>query len=33
MSSKIKTYNQKEVVISTGPHIVTGIADDSYVTI
>ena len=33
MSSKIKTYNPKEVVISAGPHIVTGIADDSFVTI
>ncbi len=33
MSSKIKTYNPKEVVISAGPHIVTGVADDSFVTI
>ena len=33
MSSKIKTYNPKEVVISAGPHIVTGIADDSFVNI
>lgn len=33
MSSKIKTYNPKEVVISAGPHIVTGFADDSFITI
>ena len=33
MSSKIKTYNPKEVVISAGSHIVTGFADDSFITI
>ena len=33
MSSKIKTYNPKEVVVSAGPHIVTGYADDSFITI
>ena len=29
----IKTYNPKEVTISLGPHIVTGYAEDSFVTI
>ena len=29
MSSKVRTYNPKEVVIACGSHIVTGIADDS----
>ena len=33
MSSKIKTYNPKEVTISCGSHIVTGYADDSFITI
>ena len=33
MSSKIKTYNPKEVVIACGSHIVTGFADDSFVEI
>lgn len=30
---KIKTYNPKEVSIALGSHIVTGLADDSFVTI
>ena len=29
----IKTYNPKEIVITLGTHIVTGYADDSFVTI
>lgn len=29
----IKTYNPKEVLITLGTHIVSGIADDSFVTI
>lgn len=33
MSSKIKTYNPKEVTVSCGSHIVTGFADDSFITI
>ncbi len=33
MAGKIKTYNPKEVVVSAGPHIVTGFADDSFITI
>lgn len=33
MSSKIKTYNPKEVVASIGSHIITGYADDSFITI
>lgn len=33
MSGKIKTYNPKEVIVSAGPHIVTGYADDSFITI
>lgn len=33
MSSKVKTYNPKEVTIACGSHIVTGIADDSFVSI
>ena len=33
MAGKIKTYNPKEVTIACGPHIVTGYADDSFVTI
>lgn len=33
MSSKIKTYNPKEVTVSCGTHIVTGYADDSFITI
>ena len=30
---KIKTYNPKEVTVALGNHIVTGYADDSFVTI
>ena len=30
---KIKTYNPKEVIVTLGTHIVTGYADDSFVTI
>lgn len=30
---KIKTYNPKEVVVSLGNHIVTGFAEDSFVSI
>lgn len=30
---KIKTYNPKEVIVSLGTHIVTGYAEDSFVTI
>ena len=33
MSSKIKTYNPKEVTIALGNHIVAGYADDSFITI
>jgi len=33
MSSKIKTYNPKEVTISCGSHIVEGFADDSFISI
>lgn len=33
MSSKVKTYNPKEVTIACGSHIVTGIADDSFISI
>lgn len=33
MAGKVKTYNPKEVTIACGNHIVTGIADDSFVTI
>lgn len=33
MSSKIKTYNPTEVTVSCGSHIVTGFADDSFITI
>lgn len=33
MAGKVKTYNPKEVVIACGSHIVTGTADDSFVTI
>lgn len=29
----IKTYNPKEVIVTLGAHIVTGYADDSFVTI
>ena len=30
---KIKTYNPKEVTVAFGSHIVSGFADDSFVTI
>lgn len=30
---KVKTYNPKEITIAVGSHIVTGIADDSFVSI
>jgi len=33
MSQKIRTYNPKEVTVSCGSHIVTGYADDSFITI
>ena len=33
MAGKIKTYNPKEVTVSCGSHIVTGFADDSFITI
>lgn len=33
MAGKVKTYNPKEVTIACGNHIVTGIADDSFVSI
>lgn len=33
MSSKIKTYNPKEVTVAAGNHIVTGFADDSFISI
>ena len=33
MAGKIKTYNPKEVTVSCGTHIVTGFADDSFITI
>lgn len=31
--SQVKTYNAKQVTISFGTHAVTGLADDSFVTI
>lgn len=33
MSSKIKTYNPKEVTVACGSHIVTGYADDTFISI
>ena len=33
MSSKIKTYNPKEVTVAAGNHIVIGFADDSFISI
>ena len=33
MSGKISTYNAKEVIISFGNHMVSGYAEDSFVTI
>jgi hypothetical protein len=32
-SKKVKTYNPKEVTIACGSHIVSGFADDSFVSI
>lgn len=31
--SKVKTYNPKQVTVSFGNHLVTGYADDSFITI
>ena len=31
--AKVKTYNPKEVIVTLGVHIVTGYADDSFVSI
>ena len=31
--AKIKTYNPKQVTVSLGSHLVTGYADDSFITI
>ena len=33
MSSKINTYNPKEVTVACGSHIVTGYADDTFISI
>ena len=33
MGGKIKTYNPKEVIVTLGSHIVTGYADDSFVSV
>lgn len=33
MGGKINTYNPKQIVISVGTQIITGFADDSFVTI
>lgn len=33
MAGKIKTYNPREVTMSIGSHIVTGYAEDSFITI
>lgn len=33
MAGKVKTYNPKEVLIALGSHIVTGYAEDSFVSI
>lgn len=33
MAGKVKTYNPKEVNIAIGTHIVTGYAEDSFVSI
>lgn len=33
MTGKIKTYNPKEVIASYGSHIITGYADDTFITI
>lgn len=33
MADEIKTYNPKEVVVACGTHIVSGYADDSFISI
>lgn len=33
MAGKVKTYNPKQVTIACGNHIVTGTADDSFISI
>ena len=33
MADKIKTYNPKEVIVTCGTHIVSGYADDSFISI
>ncbi len=33
MGGKISTYNPKQIVVSVGTQIITGFADDSFVTI
>lgn len=33
MGKKIKTYNSREVIVTLGTHIVSGYAEDSFVTI
>lgn len=33
MAGKVKTYNPKQVTIACGSHIVTGLADDSFISI
>lgn len=33
MSGEVRTYNPDEVVISLGKHIVTGYAEDSFITV
>ena len=33
MADAIKTYNPKEVVVACGTHIVSGYADDSFISI
>ncbi len=33
MAGKVKTYNSRQVVIAFGTHAVSGLADDSFVTI
>ena len=33
MSNGVSTYNPKDLVITLGTHVATGIADDSFVTI
>lgn len=33
MSNGVKTYNPKDIVVTLGTHVATGIADDSFVTI